>query len=242
LKEAKVSDAIIRAMQSSAGSAPQPAAAPRPGQTSGPPNASAQVSSAAARPAPAPSLTLSDLQEPSVVGEPCRFSATGAPSPLEKVKVKDKRVGKQYSTGFLKPAMQDYIMYFEGVASPVSIRNGEPQAISLRVFAPGDRWGKDPTPEEVAKHVLLTRLRVEDGKRIITKADVPFDVKSYGKPATGLDPKKPDRLATSFVIIPRAGLPPGEYAVYVAGTHNGELVGNFLAGTDYWVFSVAPRQ
>lgn len=59
------------------------------------------------------------------------------------------------------------------------------------------------------------------------------------RPPAGLDNKKPDRLATSFQLISRQTLPAGEYAVYMAGTHNGELVGNFFAGNEYFTFGVA---
>lgn len=71
-----------------------------------------------------PSITP---QEPSTLGEFFRVDqATGAPIPLEQVKIKQLE-GPIQGGGFLKPRVQTVESYIEGVASPVAFKAGEPQ-------------------------------------------------------------------------------------------------------------------
>ncbi len=177
--------------------------------------------------------------EPATVGEVYRLTPVGALEALERVKLKEKKAGPPHRAGIFQPAVQSYTMYIEGAASSVVFKPGEAQVLAVRFLAPGDRWGQETTVEAVQRHLLLTRLAVQDGKRFITKVNVPVDVRSYGHPTPGLDSKQTNRPAASFQLIPRQTLPPGEYVVYMAGTHNGELVKNFLVGQERFAFAVA---
>jgi hypothetical protein len=105
----------------------------------------------------------------------------------------------------------------------------------------GSRWGKPATSEEAQKHFLLTKLQSADGRRYLTKVDVQFDVRTYGRPTPGLDPKRFERLATSLQLTPRTMLAPGEYVIYLAGTANFEFVGNMSTGGDRWAFAIVDR-
>jgi hypothetical protein len=70
---------------------------------------------------------------------------------------------------------------------------------------------------------------------------VQFDVRTFGRPTPGLDPKRFERLATSLQLTPRTMLAPGEYVIYMAGTANFEFVGNLSTGGDRWAFAIVDR-
>ena len=188
----------------------------------------------------APSATP---QEPTTLGELFRIDqATGAPAVLERVKVKNLKVGQTRQPGFLQPLEDVVDFYIEGVASPVVFKAGEPQQFVIRLMSPGDRYGRELDSAEVLKHIGLMRLVVQNirkhDERFLTKSSIPLDVQPYGQLTLGLDPKKPDRAAQSFRLTPRIALPPGEYHIWIAGTHNSELVANRLAGRGDWAFEI----
>ena len=258
LKLAKVPDSIIRAMQAIEAEtkpAPDPRPAdPRPPAMSAPaasPPASPRPAPAvpapppsmpAAAPPPAPSGTMAMLQEPAILGEVFGISmTTGAPTPLERVRMRDAKVGGPRSQGAFRPSVQDYSFYFEGAASPATFKASDTVVLAVRMFGAADRWSKDATPAEVQKHVVLTRLQVAEGRRYLTKVDVPLDIETYGKPTPGMDSRKPERVAVSFQMKPRTPLVPGEYVVYMAGVQSSAFVSNANAGGERWAFSVVDR-
>ena len=256
LKLAKVADAIVRAMQAmeegASRSAPEPRPAPAPAMP--PPVAPAPAPSrptpAPATPPPpplpapapaAPAAAPSTVQEPSVPGELYLVTPTGTLTALERVRMRERKVGGTRSQGMFKPSVQDFAYYFEGGSSPVTFKAGDPQVFVIRMLGPSSRWGKEPTADEAQKHFLLTKLQSEEGRRYLTKVDVQFDVRSYGRPTPGVDPKKFERLAVSFQLTPRSVLAPGEYVVLMAGTNNHEFIGNLSAGADRWAFAIVDR-
>jgi hypothetical protein len=258
LKLAKVPDSIIRAMQAIEAETARPAtdarpADPRPPAMSTPaasPPASPRPAPAApppppmpaAAPPPASSGATAMLQEPAILGEVFGISlTTGAPTPLERVRMKDAKVGGPRSQGAFRPSVQDYSFYFDGASSPATFRASDNVVLAVRMFGAGDRWSKDATPAEVQKHVVLTRLQVAEGRRYLTKVDVPLDIETYGKPTPGMDSRKPERIAVSFQMKPRTPLVPGEYVVYMAGIQNSAFVSNANAGGERWAFSVVDR-
>jgi len=173
-------------------------------------------------------------QEPGAPGELFFVTASGGLTALERVRLREAKTGRSR-------AQQDIEFYLEGSSSPVVIKAGEPQSFAIRMMGSGGRWGKEPTADEAQKHFLLTKLQSADGRRYLTKVDVQFDVRTYGRGAPGLDPKRFERLATSFQLTPRTLLGPGEYVIYLAGTSNFEFVGNMATGGDRWAFSIADR-
>lgn len=255
LKLAKVPDAIVRAMQAlEEGSAkpapeqkatptPSPAAAPAPPIRPTTPPAASPPPPAAAPPPPAPPPPPStSLQEPSTPGELFFVAPTGTLTALERVRMRDKKVGGARSQGAFKGSVQDFAYYFDGASSPVTIKSGDPQVFVIRMLSPtNSRWGREATADEAQKHFLLTKLQSEDGRRFLTKVDVQFDVRSYGRPTPGLDPKKFERLAVSFQLTPRTVLPPGEYVVRMGGAQNFEFVTNLDTGDDRWAFAIVER-
>jgi len=185
------------------------------------------------RPAPAPSepATATSIQEPAVLGELYAVSpAAGGLTALERVQMQEQKV---------RP--KEYSYYFEGTSSPVTVRAGEPIVFAIRLLGPADRSGIAATPEEAQRHFLVTKLAVEEGRRYITRVDVQFDVRSYGTPTPGLDPKRRDRVAVSLALTPRVPLDPGEYVVYLAGIRNFAFIGNLKTGSDRWAFAVVNR-
>src|SRR6266568_1269347 len=82
--------------------------------------------------------------------------ATGIPAPLERVKVKYKRVPFALQQGMYDP-------HIEGTTSPASFRYGEPLVLAVRMLSPGDKWGREATPIEIKRHVALIQLAVKDG-------------------------------------------------------------------------------
>ena len=185
-------------------------------------------------PAPAPST----VQEPGAAGELFHVGATGTLKPLERVRMRDRKIGNARSQGMFKPSVQDYAYYLEGSSSPVTVKAGDPQVFVIRMLGPTSRWGKEPTADEAQKHFLLTKLQSEEGRRYLTKVDVQFDVRTYGRATPGLDPKKFERLAIAFQLTPRSVLEPGQYVVLMAGTSNLEFIGNLSAGADRWAFAI----
>ena len=173
-------------------------------------------------------------QEPGAPGELFFVTATGGLTALERVRLREAKANRSRS-------QQDIEFYFEGSSSPVVIRAGEPQSFAIRMMGGGSRWGKAATPEEAQKHFLLTKLQSADGRRYLTRVDVQFDVRTYGRPTPGLDPKRFERLATSLQLTPRTMLAPGEYVIYLAGTANFEFVGNMSTGGDRWAFAIVDR-
>jgi hypothetical protein len=241
LKLAKVPDAIVRAMQ-----ALEP---PRTSEPVSPPPPPAPAVSAPARPAapmptpdPAPpppptgasAAVPTTVQEPGMPGELFFVTATGGLTALERVRLREAKANRSRSK-------QEIEFYIEGSSSPVVIRAGDAQSFAIRMMGGGSRWGKAPTAEEAQKHFLLTKLQSADGRRYLTKVDVQFDVRAFGRPTPGLDPKRFERLATSLQLTPRTMLAPGEYVIYMAGTANFEFVGNLSTGGDRWAFAVVDR-
>jgi hypothetical protein len=262
LKLAKVPDSIIRAMQALEGEAAKPAPDPRPADPRPPAMstpAASPTTSPSPRPAPAasappppppmppastpaPSGTTAMLQEPAILGEVFAVpTTTGAPTPLERVRMRDAKVGGPRSQGAFRPSVQDYTFYFDGAASPATFKTSDNVVLAVRIFGAADRWSKDATPAEVQKHVVLTRLQVAEGRRYLTKQDIPLDIETYGKPTPGMDSRKPERYAVSFQMKPRTPLVPGEYVVYMAGVENSAFVSNLNAGGERWAFSVLDR-
>jgi hypothetical protein len=255
LKLGKVPDAIVRAMQaleppktSEPVSPPPPAVTPPPAASavSAPARPSAPMPTPepapppAAVPAPPPPPTAASaavpttVQEPGVPGELFFVTATGGLTALERVRLREAKATRSRS-------QQDIEFYLEGSSSPVVIRAGEPQSFAIRMMGGGSRWGKAATPEEAQKHFLLTKLQSADGRRYLTRVDVQFDVRTFGRPTPGLDPKRFERLATSLQLTPRTMLAPGEYVIYMAGTANLEFVGNMSSGVDRWAFAIVDR-
>ena len=255
LKLGKVPDAIVRAMQaleppktSEPVSPPPPAVTPPPAApaVSAPARPSAPMPTPepapppAAVPAPPPppaaasAAVPTTAQEPGAPGELFFVTGTGGLTALERVRLREAKANRSRS-------QQDIEFYFEGSSSPVVIRAGEPQSFAIRMMGGGSRWGKAPTPEEAQKHFLLTKLQSADGRRYLTKVDVQFDVRTYGRPTPGLDPKRFERLATSFQLTPRTMLAPGEYVIYLAGTSNNEFVEKMSIGGDRWAFAIVDR-
>jgi hypothetical protein len=252
LKQAKVPDPIVRAMQaidegSRWASEPRPAPAPLPPPPTAPtapagapvrPIASAAPShAAAATPTPVPAT----IPEPALAGDLFSVSPAGTLTNLERVRMRERKVGGARSQGMFKPSVQDYAYYFDGSTSPVTVKAGDPQVFVIRMMAPTSRWGKEPTADEAQKHFLLTKLQSEEGRRYLTKVDVQFDARSYGRPTPGLDPKRYERAAVSFQLTPRIVLEPGEYVVLMAGTSNSEFIANLKSGADRWAFAIVER-
>lgn len=250
LKLGKVPDAIVRAMQSL--DPPKAVDPPLPPPVVSPPPAPAPVA-ASSRPAPAPapappppptpvsapaSTTTAASpaipQEPAAPGELFFVTTAGTLTGLERVRLREAKAGRSR-------AQQDIEFYVDGAGSPVVFKAGEPQSFAIRMMGGGGRWSKEPTAAEAQKHFLLTKLQSADGRRYLTKVDVQFDVKTFGRPAPGLDPKRFERLATSFQLMPRTVLGPGEYVIYMAGTTNFEFVSNLSTGGDRWAFAIADR-
>lgn len=185
-------------------------------------------------------------QEPATLGEMFRVDqATGTPAALERVKIKEQKAGPIRSGGIFKPREQMVDFYIEGGASPVVFKASEPQLFVIRLMSPGDRYGSELNSEEVRKHIGLTRLVMQNVKshdeRFLTKTNIPLDVQTYGQVTPGLDPKKPDRSAQSFRLTPQIALTPGEYQIWIRGTHNFELVSNGLVGDEDWAFGIVDR-
>jgi len=254
LKLGKVPDAIVRAMQAlEPAKSSEPVPPPPPVVTPPPPAApavTAPARPAAPMPSPAPppapvpapppppaaasAAVPTTAQEPGAPGELFFVTGTGGLTALERVRLREAKANRSRS-------QQDIEFYFEGSSSPVVIRAGEPQSFAIRMMGGGSRWGKAPTPEEAQKHFLLTKLQSADGRRYLTKVDVQFDVRTYGRPTPGLDPKRFERLATSFQLTPRTMLAPGEYVIYLAGTSNNEFVEKMSIGGDRWAFAIVDR-
>jgi len=248
LKLGKVPDAIVRAMQAlEPVKTSEPVSPPPPAVTPPPPPAPAHPTAPMPSPAPPPApvpapppptaasaAVPTAPQEPGAPGELFFVTATGGLTALERVRLREAKANRSRS-------QQDIEFYFEGSSSPVVIRAGEPQSFAIRMMGGGSRWGKAATPEEAQKHFLLTKLQSADGRRYLTKVDVQFDVRTYGRPTPGLDPKRFERLATSLQLTPRTMLAPGEYVVYLAGTANFEFVGNMSTGGDRWAFAIVDR-
>lgn len=185
------------------------------------------------------------LQEPPVLGELFNADrATGALTPLEHVKLK-KLVGPIRSGGFLQPRVQMVELYFEGGASPVAFKAGQPPQFVVRLMNPVDRYGRELTKEEVSKHFSLMRLAVQNVKghdeRFLSKTTIPLDVEALGALKLDLDRGHPDRTAQSFLLTPQVHLAQGEYQIWVAGTHDYELVANGLVGEEHWAFEIIAR-
>jgi hypothetical protein len=194
-------------------------------------------------PPQAPSTTP---QEPATLGEMFRIDqATGAAAALERVKVKDLKVGQTRQPGFLQPREDVVDFYIEGVTSPVVFKAGEPQQFVIRLMSPGDRYGRELNSAELLKHVGLMRLAVQNIKkhdeRFLTKLNIPLDVQTYGQSTLGLDPKKPERAAQSFRLTPLTALTPGEYMIWIKATHNFELIANAFVGDGNWAFEIVQR-
>jgi len=97
-------------------------------------------------------------------------------------------------------------------------------------MSPGDRYGRELNSEELRKHIGLTRLVMQNVKthdeRVLTTTNILLDVQASGQSMLGLDPQKPDRAAQSFRLTAQMALAPGEYLIWIKGTHNFELIAN----------------
>jgi hypothetical protein len=178
-------------------------------------------------------------QEPTTLGELFRLDqATGAPTALERVKV------KIYDAG--GPSRHRWYSYIEGRASPVAFKAGERQVFVIRLLSPGGRYGVELNSQEVQKHISLMRLaiapmgRKKQEERFLTETDNPLDVQTYGQLMPGLDPKNPNRVAQLFRLTPDFGLTPGEYLIRIVGLHNFELA-KYFAGEEDWAFGIVVR-
>jgi hypothetical protein len=182
-------------------------------------------------------------QEPPTFGELFRIDpATGTPTPLERVEVKGV---------YVKRSVVEF--YFEGSASPVSFKAGEPLQFAIRLMSPGDRNDGELNAKEVQRHIRLGRLTVQHFKkqgdvRMLTLGAILLNVQSYGLLTSGLDPKKPDRVAQSFRLTPDIALTPGEYHIWIGGMHDHELdTGahfhmNYSGhGIEHWAFEIIAR-
>ncbi|HTC63445.1 MAG TPA: hypothetical protein VK709_11430 [Candidatus Saccharimonadales bacterium] len=181
-------------------------------------------------------------QEPATLGEIFRVDqSTGAPSVLEQVKVKQQKVG-QTRSGIFQPRENLVDFYIEGAASTAAFKAAESQRFVIRLMSPEDKYGRELNAEEVRKHIVLTRLVVRNVKsrdeRLVSQTSLPFEIQAFGKLTTGLDPKKPDRAAQSFLITPKVALTPGEYLISMRGTHNFELIANGLVGNEDLAFRI----
>jgi hypothetical protein len=249
LKLGKVPDAIVRAMQAmdpaktpDSAPAPAPAVTPAPAPPVAAPARPAAPMPTPASPPPAPTPAPPPAaaavpmtpQEPGAPGELFFVTSSGGLTALERVRLREAKAVRSRS-------QQDIEFYVEGSSSPVVIRAGEPQSFAIRMMGGGSRSAKAPTADEAQKHFLLTKLQSADGRRYLTKVDVQFDVRAYGRATPGLDPKRFERIATSFQLTPRTALGPGEYVIYMAGTNNLEFVGNMSTGGDRWAFAIADR-
>jgi hypothetical protein len=244
LKLGKVPDAIVRAMQAieppkaDPPPAPPPIASPAPPAPAdsvaapprpAPPTPSVAPPPAVSAPSSAPAAAPMAPQEPGRPGELFAVGSSGGLTTLERVRLREVKNGQS-------------IEYFvDGSASSSVIKAGEPQSFAIRMLGGAGRAGREPSADEAQKHFLLTKLQSADGRRYLTKVDVQFDVRSYGRPTPGLDPRRYERLAQSFLLTPRTPLEPGEYVVYMAGTSNFEFVKNLSAGADRWAFTIADR-
>jgi hypothetical protein len=193
--------------------------------------------------AQAPSVTV---HEPTTLGEIFRVDpSTGAPAALERVKVKNLKVGQTRQPGIFQPREDVVDFYIEGVASPVVFKADEPQQFVIRLMSPEDKYGRELNSAEVLKHIGLMRLVVQDIRkhddRFLTKTMIPLDVQPYGQSTPGLDAKKPDRTAQSFRLTPHIALTPGEYLISIRGTHNFELIANGLVGNEDLAFRITER-
>jgi hypothetical protein len=163
-------------------------------------------------------------QQPPTLGEFFRVDrSTGALTPLEHVKTKTV-TGPMHKQGFLTPPTQTVEYYFEGIASPVAFKAGEPQQFVIRLMSSGDSSGKEPSAAEAGTHIAMGPLLVQSavnqrGKsvvgRFLTKTVIPFDIEPLGKPTLGLDPKNPARTAQSLLLTPHVPLAPGKYQIWI---------------------------
>jgi hypothetical protein len=190
--------------------------------------------------------TSNTLQEPPTLGELFNAAqATGALTPLEHVKLKKRAAGPIRSGGFLQPRVQMVEFYFEGGTSPVVFKAVQPLQFVVRLMNPVDQYGRELTKEEVSRHFALMQLVVQNVKnhdeRFLTKTTIKLDVEALGALQLGLDRGHPDRTAQSFVLTPQVPLAPGEYHIWVVGTHDYELVGNALVGEEHWAFEIVAR-
>lgn len=181
--------------------------------------------------------------QPSGTGEIFAIDqSTGAVLALEHVRTRNHAVGGPVRKGVFQPLEQPTNVYIEGGASPVELKAGETPRFVVRLMSPGDRYGRVLTVEEVLRHVALNPMVAGKIKtldvRFMTKTDIPMDVQTYGQSTPGLDPKKPDRAAQSFVLIPRTALAPGQYLLLITGVHDGELISNRLLGTEWSAFGI----
>jgi hypothetical protein len=192
-------------------------------------------------------------QEPPTLGELFRIDpATGTPTPLERVKVNKIQVD-----------MHRVEFCIEGSVSPVSLKAGEPLQFVIRLTSPGAPAGRSGSPqwhrydgelnaEEALRHIRLQRLVVQHFKkgdeRILTTATIRLNAQTYGALTSGLDPRNPDRVAQSFRLTPQIALTPGEYHIWIDGTHDSELdTGtHFYAtigpGGEHWAFGIVERR
>lgn len=184
-------------------------------------------------------------QEPPTLGEFFRVDqATGAPTPLEHMKMRTVAGPVQ------KGGIQMVESYIEGVASPVQFKAGEPQQFVIRLMSPSDSQGKDLSTAEVRMHFglgpLLVQTTVNQHKksvvgRFATTTFIPFGIQSFGQSTLGLDPKNPARAAQSFLLTPSVPLAPGKYQIWIGGLHNFDLVRNPFSGMERWAFDIVER-
>jgi hypothetical protein len=145
--------------------------------------------------------------EPKTFSEPFRFDrTTGALTLLERVKLKDNKVGSVVSQGPFKADVQYYSSSIDGpVTSPVRFTPADTMVLVMRLTTTMEKIGRSN----------LVRLVVQNGKRFTTKSYIPLDTRSYGEPIVGMNRFAPKLAALSFQFTLNAKLAPGEYGLAV---------------------------
>jgi hypothetical protein len=139
--------------------------------------------------------------EPSRVDE-----STGRLTALEKVTTK------------LVKERNKFYAYVDGAASTVAFKRGEAVKFAVLQMGPSkaDEWPKHVEDVRKRPFLVLERLAVQDGRRFATDKFVSLDISTYGQVIVGVDSKKPERGAKSFLYVPTERLAPGEYALAFA--------------------------
>ena len=163
------------------------------------------------------------------------MTATGGLTALERVRLREAKANRSRS-------QRDIEFYVEGSSSPVVIRAGDPQSFAIRMMGGGSQWGKAPTSEEAQKHFLLTKLQSADGRRYLTKVDVQFDVRTFGRPDAG---SRPETVRTPRHLAPTDATDDARSRRSKSSTWpaqpTSEFVGNMSSGVDRWAFAIVDR-
>lgn len=141
-------------------------------------------------------------------GQSYRFDAsTRSLQPLETVKSKKQRGGKEYC-------------YIEGDASPVVLRSDETLAFASRVQGSTkdiERYASLSLVAPAMKLFKLERLFASnENRRFATGQYLPMNGLVYGDPIPNVNPKRPKDVGQLYISRP-ASLAPGEYAITIGG-------------------------